>query len=371
MGTRIPDGRVVPSAGSPPEKPQKTDLSESDKFVKSGLPGGKNSGVAFLSKTLFAGGENRVLESNLPLLNTVAPNSLAEKAVYASTETISARELFKEIARTLGLPQDTLSVSLIAFMRFFSLSPDPSLLRTLRREILSSQKTSSPGTAIGKAVLEAETLAMVSALDKGVELNQDALKRYAGYLEPMTFAHDTDAQDSSEQGAGEENPREDLPNAEELRLIAEEQASDSDQKDDLLDLMNSLPGKDGKYWKLIPFKINIGGTELKVFLRLLKRGPICPGESEYVIADIAGPKRQWRCIFEKTGEKLRADIQVYPGLSAKALKDLEGEAERFLKGSAAGNFSGFDEVKVRNGEEMPSWMEDLCNKRLPSVNEEV
>jgi len=343
LGTRIPDGRPVPSAGKTqdvnreagPQNPKKADNN-----IKIG-PGAKNSGAIFPSKTVFSGRESRTIESNLPLSNTILPNIPIEKTVDISgAGTVSARELFKEIARILGLPLDSLSVSLIAFFRFFSLSPDPSLLRTLRREILSSQKTSSPGTAKGKAALEAKALALVSAFDKGVELSKDALERYAGYFEPRVFS----------QG---------------------EDGKDAEKKDDLLDIMNSLPGKNGRYWKLIPFKIDVGGTELEVFLRLLKREPLCPGESEYVIADIAGPKRQWRCILEKTGEKLRADIRIFPGLPAKALRKLEGEAGRFLKGSEMGDFSGFDEVKVRNGEEMPSWMEDLCNKRLPSVNEEV
>ena len=392
MGTRIPDGRPVSSS-------QKAESSRTDKSAAGGAAGeknrnvsretgaqnlkkpagnvqaasaGKNSGTAagIQPKAVFVNRDKLSVEPNIPLSNIFNPNSPVETIMETSgKETVSALELFKQIAAALGLPQDTLSVTLVAFLRFFSFSPDPALMRALRREILSSLKSSSPGTVKEKAALEAKVLALVSAFDKGVGLSQEALENYAGSLTPMAFA----ARDDDEECS-----REELPNAEELRNIAEEQSS----KDSFFDLLNSLPGKSGNYWKIFPFKINIRGTELKVFLRLLKRELFYPGESEYVIADIGGPKRQWHCFMGKIGGKLRAEIQVYPGLSAKALKFLEREAKLFLgkgaagkavdnAGSVMGNFSGFEEIRVRNGEEIPSWMEDLCDERLPSINEEV
>ena len=319
--------------------------------------GGKNSGTvlknALSPKNIFAKQENRPPESNLSPLNTFSKDPLSGKTAETSGERIVfAREVFKQIAVSLGLPQDSLSVTLIAFLRFFSLSPDPVFLKNLRREILSAVKSSSPGAAKEKAALEAEALAKVIVLDKGVDLSPEALERLVQYLAPMDL--------SEEPRTIEEQPK----------------------KDNFLDFLNSLPGKSGRYWKIFPFKINVRGTELKVFLRLLKRDPLYPEESEYIIADIAGPKGQWRFFLGKTEGKLRADIRVYPGLSDGALKLLQREAELFLGKAASakagsttesgnGNFNGFDEIYVRNGEEMPSWMDVLCDESLPSVNEEI
>jgi len=339
--------------GSPPEKSDKSDKTdlpsrqkaESSTIEKSQtVASGKKPGIDLSFKTVFGSRENRSVESNLPLSNTASQTPLPEKAAGTSaTESVLARDLFKQIAVALGVPSDSLSVTLIAFLRFFSISPDPALLKTLRREALASLKTSSPATAKEKAALEAKALALVSALDKGVELSKEALERYVRYLEPLVFTEN------------------------------EEGTAEAGQKDDFLDILNSLPGKNRKHWIIFPFNIDIRGTVLKVFLRLLKREPLCPGETEYAIVDIAGPKRQWRCCLERKDKKLRADIQIYPGMAAGALKILSREAELFLGKADAGTHEsgGFEEIRVRNGEEMPSWMEDLCNEYVPSVDEEV
>ena len=414
MGTRIPEGRPEKShtdkSGRPVLSRQKAETPNTEKSaagsstdkktqnVKSetgpqdfknlsvnaqAAPGGKKPGPAvnagFSSKTVFGSRENRFIESNLPFSSTTLPNTPVEKT--AGTETVFARELFKQIAGALGFPQDNLSVTLIAFLRFFSLSPNPVSIKNLRRKVLSSQKTSSSDGAKEKAALpegnlvrplassrtrrqvEAKALALVSALDKGVDLSPEALERYVRYCDPMVFAEDEEGAVAIPVSPDSEERREEPPNAEELRSIAQEQSP----KDGFLDILNSLPGKNGKYWIVVPFKINVGGTVLKVFLRLLKREPLCPGEAEYAIIDIAGPKRQWRYSLERKDKKLRADIQVYPGISAGALKFLSKEAELFFGKEAA----GFEEIKVENGERMPSWMEKLCNENLPSIDEEV
>jgi len=383
LGTRIPDSQT--------EKPQ---TKRSDLPVSSSQPSGRvpvvPNGAAALGKssaavkaglplkTAVIKPESPFPELNLPLSNTPPQNSLLEKSAGTSgNETILAQEVFRQISSALGFPQDTLSITLVAFLRFFSISPDPLSFKTLRREILTSLKTSSPGSTKEKAALEAKALALVSAFDKGVNLSQEALEKYARSLEPMAFAGNGETaeentitlRDNEEECSLDENP-----DAEELRIIAQKQSQD----DNFFDLLNSLPGKNGIYWKVFPFKIRVRGTELKVFLRLLKREPLCPGQHDFVIVDITGSKRQWRCLLGHSGGELRADIRIYPGLPDRDLKLLLREAETFLgKGSAgkegtAGNsFIEFGEIRVRNGEELPSWMEELCNESLPSINEEV
>ena len=68
-------------------------------------------------------------------------------------KTIPAKELFIKTAVNMGFPKDALSVAILVFARYFSVSLSPALLKTLRREILASGKPSSPETPAEKTVL--------------------------------------------------------------------------------------------------------------------------------------------------------------------------------------------------------------------------
>jgi hypothetical protein len=183
---------------------------------------------------------------------------------------------------------------------------------------------------------------------------------------------------------------EETPEFDELRAIAETQT----REDGFLELLNYLPGKNGQYWLVFPFDVNVKGIELKVLLRVLRNdsgsmpGGVSSAEDGQLIADISGPKRQWRCFVNKTAGKFRADIRVYPEYSQRALDHLRKQAERFLgkdggfptalfppakvpKSTNIKKFSGFEEIIVRNGDRIPLWAEDLWPEYLPSVDEEV
>ena len=298
---------------------------------------------------------------------------LPPKAVLSGQNVLSAGELFKQTAATLKLPVDSLSVTLLAFSRFFSLPPSQALIATLRREILTASD-SSPKSAAEKAAFEAKAMAAVAAADKGVTLSPETLERYARFLEAPVFKDDGESGGKNAfngGGSGKKNPqeREEVPDKEELRAIAGEEA----KNDGFLDIMNSIPGKNGQYWAVFPFNIKVGGTELKVFLRVLKGEPLLTGENEHVIVDIAGPRRQYRCFLGKTSGKLRADIRVYPELSPKALKQFSKKAKSFLgEGSAlVGNSLVFEEILVKNGDGVPSWAEILLAEPLLSIDKEV
>jgi len=163
--------------------------------------------------------------------------------------------------------------------------------------------------------------------------------------------------------------REECPSAEELRILIEEQG----QNDDTLSFLNNLPGKNGQRWLVFPFNVKVKGIELKVFIRLLRKEPASSGDNEEIIVDISSPKRQWRCFLIKADEKFLADIRVYPQQSPGSLKLLQKEAEKMLEKAKGlfGDFNGFGEVLVRNGEETPSWAEDLCTESLPYIDEEI
>jgi hypothetical protein len=282
----------------------------------------------------------------------------AEKFVPAGECFVPGRELFSRTAAALRLPQDTLSLTLLAFARFFSLTPEPSLIGKLRRELLTAGRPSMPADKTEAARLEAEALGALAAVGKGVRLGPEALERYAACLSGgfSSFSREKDSPQGQKQDAPD---REELPLPEELKILGEKAAG----KDALLSWLNRLPGKNGQRWMVFPLDFTVRGTELRAFVRILIEDSLFS-----VIADVAGPKRAWRFFLENRASTVSTDIQVFPGLSPAGLKALEKEAERFLGTEA---FGPSTELRVHNGEELPSWAADLFEKVLPSINEEV
>jgi len=333
----------------------------------------------------------------IPKANATTPEQLSAKTVVGRGEqNVQAGKLFMEAAANLGLPKDALSAALLVFTRFFSLSADKALIGSFRREILGLLKTSSPGTAEEKAALESKAMAAVIAADKGVFLSPAALERYARFFMPPTTPPQKMSSPVMPKASGEKenaSPKaaissqdsgggdlEEIPEPEELRAIAEAQMGE----DGFLDLLNYLPGRNGQYWLVFPFSVNVKGIELKVLLRVLQSergtnpGGIPAQEDGQLIADISGPKRQWRCFVNKNAGKFRADMRVFPEYSPRALDQLRKQAGRFLgKGGGlpglkdSGNFGGFEEIIMRNGDRIPLWADDLWPDHLPFVDEEV
>ena len=340
------------------------------------IPDGLIKSGNFQNKTTLAvkpGISEKALSAGTPAAKLLPlPEALTPKE-----QSLLTKELFREAAASLGFPKDALSVTLFSLLRFFSLTPSQELLGTLRREVLALQKNSSSESA--KTTLEAKALALVAALDKGVLLNPEALENYARFLVPPSF--ETEANPEK----GKEKPREETPAPEEIKAIAEEEA----QKDELLDFMNTFPGKNRQYWLVFPFKITVGGSEFKVFIRIIKRGensffdqPM-PGKEGLLkkgqlmegqlIADISSQKRQWRFFIRQKAGKFRADIQLSPGYSGRRLGILRRKAEGFLGKSSnrPWNFDGFEEIYIHNGEEIAPWTDDLCMEPLPSLNRQI
>ena len=314
----------------------------------------KQSAMPHLKGVLFD--QKNAVSPSKP--NLAYQNSLPEKPEgHTGERPILAEGLLKEIAAGLGLPKDALSISLITLTRFLSMPMDPQLMKMLRREILSSGKSSSPETPADKAALEAEILARLSAGDKGVVLSSEALEQYSRYF----GSPDGENGDSPEQ---QEDPK-----AGELKAMAGEQS----QANGLLDFLNSLPGKNGQYWMVLPIIVNIRGIELKVFIRLLIRGELPSMVERRLIVDISGPSRSWRCFLAEVNGGLRADILVYPEHKPWDLDLLQKEATRFLMGGGAlsGNSKGIERVMVQNSGKSFSWVENLYDESLPSINKEV
>ena len=303
-------------------------------------------------------------------------NQLLERTPETTQSRSSATpEIFRQTAANLGFPQDTLSVALLVFARYFSLPIKPALIGQLRREFLNTGKTSatgestdlrsgsaidskasptklSPQTAGEKAALDSESMAAVIAADKGLSLNSDALLRYAAFLLPPLFG-------DKKENADDSNDKEDAPESDEVRAIAEEE----EQKDDFLALLNSIPGKNGQYWMVFPFSVKVRGIDLNVFLRFLKREHLAEKDGDQLILDVSGLKRQWRCFLKKTSGKFRANILVYPEYNPKELGALQKEAERL--------FGSSGDISIQNGDKIPSWAEDLSTLCLPSIDKNV
>ena len=328
-------------------------------------------GQVFPQKASLGQTGNRSPLSNVSIKTALHQNHhIKENADTLPVQTVPAREVFMQTAAAMGFPKDSLSLALLAFARFFSISLSPALMGALRRDILATGKQSSPGTAEGKAGLEADALAACLALDKGAALSPETLERFSRYISILMPPDPNFHQKGS--GEKDEPDRDEIPAAGELKEIAEEQASN----EGFLDYLNALPGKNGRHWAVYPFNIKLKGTEISVILRLLKRGPSSLEQGEHAIADIAGPNWQWRFFLEKKAGKYSADIRVFPAISNEALDALSKEANGFLGKNAAGkalfgDFSGFDKILLRNGEEASSWVDDMCNERLPLIDEEV
>jgi hypothetical protein len=66
-------------------------------------------------------------------------------------------------------------------------------------------------------------------------------------------------------------------------------------------------------------------------------------------------------------------MRVYPECSPRVLGHIRKEAERRLgkRSGITDDLGGFDEIVVSNWEERASWVDDLCDERLPSINKEV
>ena len=305
-----------------------------------------NSAADFSIQPKTAGSENVKPDTS----NTFVTR--ADPGLFSNSQKTSPLMFFQEIASALNLPRDNLSLALLAFTRFFSLTPNPVFLANLRQELLSLRKGFSLETAAQRLPFEAEAMAAVIAADKGVSLSPEALERYARYLLPPELIpqEPADGEESSQQ-------RYEYPTAEELRKMAEGQQ----KKDELLAILNSLPGKNRHYWMVFPYTINVKGIELRIFIRILKK-ETQKDENEHMIVDISGPKMHWRCFFKKTDANITASLRVYPECSPRTLGFLKKNAEKHLKGML---------VNLQNCDKIPSWVEDLFAEPLPSIDKEV
>jgi hypothetical protein len=331
---------------------------------------------------------------------------------------IDKRLLFANAARSLGLPPDKLSASIITFARFFSLPMDPALLGRIRRQAIPAAadpqqtETQTRRTATGDTnalrVREALSLAAAAAADKGVVLSNAALEEYAAAIDPEKNRHpgagsDANAgsggnadggshedgsgggahshgQDSGgsqgrgqDGGAGQNNGdaggrigRGDLNADESGGLSAKILKLAEDQP--LLSLLNRLPGKNGQRWVVLPFSFSDGGLDCKVSLRILLKERGGAYLAEQMALEIAEKRRLspfW--IFSASrpaGGRIRLDLSLWPEASEKTLRSLKKELSRLFEIPE-------EAITLRNNTELSSFGADTGDEVLLSINKEV
>jgi hypothetical protein len=261
--------------------------------------------------------------------------------------------VLKDLALSLGLPQDKLSFSLLSFIRFFSLPLDPKLIRHLRQEVLSLKiPPKDPKAGPEKAKLpfmdsmsgdriRPAVLAAAAAAGKGLTLSTGALEKYAAAIAGEE-GNDDDAGGGGDGGgagrhgaeyAGEKGHSEDGPDPERLRDMVEKIEGQSP----LLGILNKIPGKDGRRWINLPFSFSSGGVDYSVSLRLLLADTnAIPWKAECLALDIAQGGREyrrWSFTLENAGKGGGTLIvRIYPPPAKPAV--LEG-ALRGLLGTVA------------------------------------
>jgi hypothetical protein len=121
------------------------------------------------------------------------------------------------------------------------------------------------------------------------------------------------------EGKGERNPgggKKQSGNPEALRNLARK----VEAGEPLLELLNRIPGKDGKRWLVIPVPLEDGGAGLQVTLRFL----LSPrtGDVEQMTLEINGEKRRW--LFNcRPGEVLQAALWPETGEGERARLEQE------------------------------------------------
>jgi hypothetical protein len=318
----------------------------------------------------ITGGEPSVRRTPAELSGKASPGELAgQKAVRAFPALGEKPAGLKAPLSTLSgllaslkMPQDNLSRSVIAFARFFNLPLEPKTLTTLRRE------------ALNQPLREASALGAAAAADKGLELPAGALKEYAaaingnrefGLWQPEGNPEEA-GKNSGEGGPGggsgdSGNPQGEAPN--DGASMGGGRGGFSGEKDrdrdadpalppladiqtgikamlaekPVLDLINRIPGKNGRQWVVLPFSFNQGGVEFTVSLRLLL-GWNAPG-AERLCADIkvSRPEKEqkrWIITLEKQ-ERAQQD----------SIGDLQAEISVF-SGDRPGNFTNNEEKRL-------------------------
>ena len=227
-----------------------------------------------------------------------------------------------------GLPLNKLSSSIVSFARFFSLPLKPSLLAEIRRsafqltftsafqdtsadvkntagvknaaafqndqsaKLLADAKTiNDTKTRDADNILTARALAAAAAESKGTELNPKGLESYAYVIDPYSRRQDEErkkrdqeknwqelelnGKKSKKSGANDsihENKKIFESDKSGFSLTSENLKNlflEGAQQNPAAEILNTLPGKNGQRWIVLPFDFSQGEREYRVSMRIL------------------------------------------------------------------------------------------------------
>ncbi|MDR1286475.1 MAG: hypothetical protein LBK08_02600 [Treponema sp.] len=331
---------------------------------------------------------------------------------------------FLNLAAALGLPGDRLSASVLSFFRFFSLPFDPLLLARMRSRVLGAPETAADtgpakdAAGLGEEAMfrsrEALSLAAAAALSKGTELGGEALERYARAMDPAfpgrrqgedsrestgrespgggSAGGEYDSSESYDSSASPGNSRSGSGGSSSGGAGEEVDACDGASAlrkraafDPLLDILNRLPGRDGKRWIVVPFVFG-PQEQYRVTLRLLS-GPDFPGGKEgrvdRMALEIAAKNgERWLFVVDRPE---RPAFSPEPGGASGGKHGLKGARLSFGRLPSPGNrtllaikreLSGLlglsgDQIYLKNDDFFSFFAPDSRDDVLPSVNKEV
>jgi hypothetical protein len=257
----------------------------------------------------------------------VPPNQVAVKAgtvpVNFKTPLPQVPPLPAVLARSMaaliaaaGLPVGGLSASIVSSTRFFSLPLKPDLMADIRRRVLAAAN----GVYLSEKGQAALSLAAAAARSKDVELSPEALKNYADALDPDR-REQTGKDSAGERHSGKRQKEQGKIHGKSgpVKIIV------GSAQNTLHDLMNRLPGRDGKRWMIIPFSFDKDGREYRVSLGvLLDKTATLRGHASLDIAEYGlegEPAHRWFFVLEHANSGItRLDAYLQPGLPADRAK---------------------------------------------------
>jgi hypothetical protein len=267
-----------------------------------------------------------------------------------------------QLVHSLRLPRDGLSAALIGFARGFSLPLEPALLARLRKEALTL-KARHGGS------VESAALAAAAAAGKGVRLSGEALEQYVRAIDPEYAADEQDGEGQStggegspsgEQGGDTREERRDRPRGEDsVRVIREilekalKQVRENSQPgpsppeaESPAGFLNRLPGRDGNFWMVFPFKFNSKklAIRLSVWILLLSEvyskrgyaGQTAGNSVGGITINAVGGERRWVfSIKNPGGPDARTRVLASPPYGEAVRRRTEEEIREVL-----GDFGG-------------------------------
>jgi hypothetical protein len=279
--------------------------------------------------------------------------------------------LFRDLALSLGLPKDALSVSLLSLTKFFSLPLDTKLILRLRQQALSlaqsakapphNARNDGPADPPLPGPLRSAALAAAAAAGKGVVLSPEALAGYAAALvaegregegpeDEAGGGADWDGKQPPEQPEGDAGgaPGFSTPkNGGGPRGSSARFAERIEERHPLLGVLNRIPGRDGRRWITLPFSFESGGVAFNVSLRIVVADTNgIPWKAERMALDVKTSQRRWSFMLENAGS---GDGQLFARAVFGAQPPLKPGVERKLRkllGSVAGKVASRD---ISNG----------------------